>query len=63
MRARAVIVTPFPSVEETAAELGIGKARVERITRLMEQITQAPGRGAAVGTRGTKAKMKRKSTR
>jgi len=59
MRAPAVIMTPFPSVDETAAELGVGKARIRRMTRLMKQITQARSRTSAVGARGTK--MKRKS--
>jgi len=48
MRTQAMIETPFPSVEETAAELGVSKARVDRITKLMEEITQARGRATTM---------------
>jgi hypothetical protein len=48
MRAPAMIVTPFPSIEEAAAVLGVGKARVARITKLMEEITRAPGRATTM---------------
>jgi hypothetical protein len=35
---RAVITTPFPSIEQTAARLGVSLRRVRELEKLMEPI-------------------------
>ncbi len=38
MRKRAVISTPFPTQEQVAEEMGIGKARMRRLMALADEI-------------------------
>lgn len=38
MGAKTLISTPFPSVESTAAELGVTELRAQRLVRLMDAI-------------------------
>lgn len=40
MPARAVITTPFPTVRETAREMGVGEARLRWLERLMTAIAR-----------------------
>ncbi len=37
MSRRVMIETPFPSLEETARTLGVSRAAVERVQRLLSQ--------------------------
>ena len=40
MRAKAVITAPVPSVQETAREMGVAKARVRQLRKLMTAIVE-----------------------
>ena len=40
MPAKAVIAAPFPTVQETAKEMGVVKARVRQLRRLMAAIVE-----------------------
>ena len=40
MRAKAVITTPFPMVQETAKEMGVTEKRVRQLRRLMTAIVE-----------------------
>ncbi len=40
MPAKAVITTPVPTVQETAREMGVAKARVRQLRRLMTAIVE-----------------------
>lgn len=55
MPAKAVITTPFPTVQETAKEMGVAEKRVRLLSRLMMAIVRGTG-GAAASTpkRGAK---------
>ena len=40
MPAKAVITAPFPTVQETAKEMGVARARVRQLRRLMAAIVE-----------------------
>ena len=63
MQAKIVITTRFPTVEETAREMGVGERRVRQLRRLMMAIVQ--GRDGRIvrfltagGTAAPRAKKK-----
>jgi len=67
---RVRIVTPFPSLEETAKKLGATKADVERIKKLVDEVygskkassrrpAAAAGRDRATASKGTRRGRKR----
>jgi len=67
MSDRAVISTPYPSVEEVASELGVSTREVRKLRRLFDEIVttnRKPGRngGASRDKNGT-IREKRSDTR
>lgn len=44
MPAKAVITAPFPTVQETAKEMGVAKQRVRQLRRLMAAIVEGRDR-------------------
>jgi hypothetical protein len=62
MRPRTKISTPFPTTEETAAELGVDKERVTRLARLLGSIeaSASAGRSGVLPRRGAARKRKKK---
>jgi len=61
MPAKAVITAPVPTVQETAREMGVAKARVRQLRRLMTAIVEGrDGRVVRFLTRTTPAGPKRR---
>ena len=64
MPVKAVIITPFPTVEETAREMGVGEKRVRQLTRLVAAIVEGrSGTKKAPATKRATTKRKRTSHR
>jgi len=62
MPAKAVITAPVPTVQETAREMGVAKARVRQLRRLMTAIVEGrDGRVVRFLTRTTPAGPKRRA--
>jgi hypothetical protein len=62
MRARTKISTPFPTAEETAAELGVDEKRVTRLRGLLRSIeaSASAGRSSVLPRRTPAMKRKKK---
>ena len=72
MPAKAVITAPFPTVQETAKEMGVAEKRVRQLRRLMTAIVEGrDGRvvrfltvtGAAASRAKRRAAVKRRVTK
>lgn len=62
MPARAVITAPIPTVQETAREMGVAKARVRQLRQLMTAIIEGhDGRVVRFVTRTAPAGPKRRA--
>jgi len=59
MPAKAVITAPVPTVQETAREMGVAKARVRQLRQLMTDIVE--GRVVRFVTRTAPAGPKRRA--
>ncbi len=59
MPAKAVITAPVPTVQETAREMGVAKARVRQLRQLMTAIVE--GRVVRFVTRTATARPKRQA--
>jgi hypothetical protein len=62
MSAKAVITAPVPTVQETAREMGVAKARVRQLRQLMTDIVEGRvGRVVRFVTRTVPAGPKRRA--
>ena len=62
MPAKAVITAPVPTVQETAREMGVAKARVRQLRQLMTAIVEGrDGRVVRFVTRTARAEPKRRA--
>ena len=61
MPAKAVITAPVPTVQETAREMGVAKARVRQLRQLMTAIVEGRDRVVRFVTRTARAEPKRRA--
>lgn len=64
MPAKAMITTPFPTVQETAKEMGVTEKRVRQLERLMTAIVEGCDRRVVrTLTRTANSRAKRRAKR
>jgi hypothetical protein len=63
MAAKTIISTPYPTVEEVAAELGVSENRVRELRLLLEKIVGPRRKGRSAASRSTTTKKKKPSRR
>jgi hypothetical protein len=61
MRRKVIITTPYPTVEEVAAELGVSKKRVRELEAMYEEIVGRRKKARSPRSRSTAAREKKAS--
>lgn len=61
MRAKAIITTPYPTVEEVASTIGVSMKRVRELEAMMEKIWERKKKVSSK-TRGSKVKAVKRKT-